>query len=384
MTKDRNLSLDLLRVVAMLMVVAVHFIGKGNVLSAYTASSLEYNTTLFIQSIALVAVNCYVLISGYFLVLSRFKIKKFFSLFFQVIFYSAGIYLTLILLGLTQPTLVESMRAVMPISTGVYWFVSAYVAMYLLSPFLNKFISSLSQKSHFTLTVLLVIIFSAWPTLFMFANPYVHSQLSISQGYSLTWFIVLYLIAAYLRLYYRPDFRSLYHLSRYVIVALAVGFCFVSIRHLNSVASIDSLSVLSSFLGGLNSLTTLASSLLLFIAFLNIKIKGDIASGIISTLAPLAFGVYLIHIGPGMNKALWGTIDPSKHADEWWFMAYGAFVVASVYLACSAIDWLRLSAFKRLGRVSVIRSAEDKIASIADITSTGAIKLIHKLLLGQP
>lgn len=365
----------------MLMVVAVHFIGKGNILDSYPASSLGYNTTLFIQSVTLVAVNCYVLISGYFLVSSTFKIKKFFSLFLQVAFYSTGIYFALAVLGLIQPTLIESIRVIMPVSTGVYWFVSAYMAMYLLSPFLNKFISSLNQRFHFTLLVSLVAIFSAWPTLFVFANPYVHSQISISQGYSLTWFMVLYLIAAYLRLYYKPNFRASYHLLRYLMVAIAVGFCVVIVKYMDSVASINSLSVLSSFLGGINSLTTLLPSLLLFIAFLNLKVTGAKTSKAISTLAPLTFGVYLIHIGPNMNKFLWGNINPSAHTGEWWFMAYAAFVVVSVYLTCSLIDWLRLIAFRRIGAASAISHAGGKIEGFTKKTFTRTTNILHRLLL---
>ena len=74
-TKSKRLAnVELLRVVAMLMVVMLHYLGKGELLPV---KNLHMNLTGYLawilESLSIVAVNVYVLISGYFLVESEFK-----------------------------------------------------------------------------------------------------------------------------------------------------------------------------------------------------------------------------------------------------------------------------------------------------------------------
>lgn len=363
MARERNYSVDLLRIVAMLMIVTLHFLGKGHVLSAYPESSLPYNISWVIESICLVAVNCYVLISGYFLISSRFRLKKFIALAFQVVFYSLGIYLILTFLGKIQPTPLDTVRVILPTLSGVYWFVSAYMAMYLLSPFLNKLILGLEKKEHLSLVLLLIAIFSAWPTFFVFASPSVYDQISISHGYSLTWFIVLYFIAAYLGRYYKPDYKVIRHLQRYAIVATIVAVSFIATRYLGSKLSSSHLSTFSSCLHAYNSLAILASSLALFMVFLNFNIKNRIINKLIMVMAPLTFGVYLIHMGPHVDTLLWSFVNPVAHAGNAWFILFGASVVVTIYLICSAIDYARALVFKRLGNTQFMQRAGNVIES---------------------
>ena len=82
---ERLYNLDFLRIVAMLMIVTLHFLGKGGVLGVAAMSS-RYNLAWAIEEVCIVAVNCYVLISGYFLIKSRFRLSRLITLSFQVLF----------------------------------------------------------------------------------------------------------------------------------------------------------------------------------------------------------------------------------------------------------------------------------------------------------
>ena len=64
-TTQRDYGIDLLRIVSMLMVPIVHILGQGGVISATIPFSLQYESAWLLESFLLVAVNCFVLITGY-------------------------------------------------------------------------------------------------------------------------------------------------------------------------------------------------------------------------------------------------------------------------------------------------------------------------------
>jgi surface polysaccharide O-acyltransferase-like enzyme len=339
--KIRNSNIDLLRIVAMLMIVIWHLIGHGGVLGAYNNSPLEQNLTLIVKSLCLVAVNCYVLISGYFLTGSTFRVKKLFNLIVQVIFYSLSIYTILVISGLISLTEFGYIQAVFPVFGGLYWFVSAYVGMYLLSPFINRFILSINQKVHLSILTLLIGIFSIWPFVLLFIKGTASSKLILFDGYNIVWFIVLYFIASYIRLYYVPKFKIGHYLRRYLLAAGIVSTLFVGAHYVTNIIPDVRVTTIFNNLSNYNSLTALIPSLLLFIVFLNLRINNTVVNKLISVLSPLTFGVYLIHDEPHIRKLLWGYLDLPSQINNSYFALYCIFVVAIIYIACSLIDWCR-------------------------------------------
>lgn len=63
--KERNYGIDLLRIVAMFMVVILHILGRGGILDATVAYSSNYYIAWFMEIATFGAVNCYAIISGY-------------------------------------------------------------------------------------------------------------------------------------------------------------------------------------------------------------------------------------------------------------------------------------------------------------------------------
>ena len=100
MAKKRQVNFELLRIVAMFMIIALHYLVKGGAAVSYVENGAAANYAAWlVEAFCIGAVNCYVLISGYFLVESEWKPGRVASLFFQVLFYSALIPLLLILIG---------------------------------------------------------------------------------------------------------------------------------------------------------------------------------------------------------------------------------------------------------------------------------------------
>ena len=92
MPAKRQSNFELLRIVAMFMIIALHYLVKGNVAAPWSESRTLVNYTAWlVEAFCIVAVNCYVLLSGYFLVESEWKPGRALSLLFQVLFYSLAV-----------------------------------------------------------------------------------------------------------------------------------------------------------------------------------------------------------------------------------------------------------------------------------------------------
>ena len=98
--KKRMANMEALRLAAMMMVVSLHYLGKGELLADLTGSLLPVDHAAWIlESFSIVAVNAYVLLSGYFLVETAFRVKRLLSLILQILFYSCLIPVILIFAG---------------------------------------------------------------------------------------------------------------------------------------------------------------------------------------------------------------------------------------------------------------------------------------------
>jgi len=153
----RNPSFELLRIVSMLMVVTLHFLGHGGVLANVRLFSANYFVAWMIESLAYVAVNCFVLISGYFLVNSKFKVNKLVTLYGQIWFYSVVIYLLFSVFGHVEFEPKVFTCCLLPISTKQYWFATNYVVLYLFSPFLNIAIRAMTVSSQIGIAFFLAL-----------------------------------------------------------------------------------------------------------------------------------------------------------------------------------------------------------------------------------
>lgn len=193
--KKRTLNIELLRVIAMLMVTTLHALGHGGVLEQYDFSTPGYILFWTVESLCYVAVNVFVLITGYFMITSEAKPSRLIKLYIQVEFYSLLCLLASKFIFHQPIDLKSILYTLFPFTSGTYWFVSAYAVLIALVPLLNKFIKSMDRKQHFMSIVLLTVLFCFIPTFIFWSRDI------LGNGYSFIWFIVLYITAAYIRLY---------------------------------------------------------------------------------------------------------------------------------------------------------------------------------------
>ena len=97
----RIASIEFLRSIAMLMVITLHYLDKGGILVSLTENQgISGYFAWLLEAFCIVAVNTYVLVSGYFLVEAGFKLRRLVILVAQVLFYSVAVPAVLVLCGL--------------------------------------------------------------------------------------------------------------------------------------------------------------------------------------------------------------------------------------------------------------------------------------------
>lgn len=333
----RNIGLDILRIISMLMIIVLHYLGKGGLLKAENTSEIYHVIYYFIEALSIIAVNCYVLISGYFLIKSKFKWKKVLQLWLETLFYSIFVYVIIVVLGLKEIDIKGIIKSLFPIITKEYWFINIYLVMYILSPFLNKLINCMSQKEYRKLLLILIICFSIISIL-----PDVYT-LDSSHGYGIIWFVCLYLIAGYIRIYDIPKKliadKKGYLLLLYFIFAIIVTIGMLALDFVGTYLGKGTL--MDKFIQ-YNNIFVLMESIALFMFFKQLNIKNTKIIKIVEFIAPLTLAVYLIHEQSQLRTVLY---DKILHTEICYHNPYGIFImigtVLVIFIVCIIIEFMR-------------------------------------------
>lgn len=347
----REPSFEILRVVAMLMVILLHYLSKGGLL-ADPASAMSGSDKAFwvLEALSVVCVNVYVLISGYFLTESRFKLGKVAYLWCQVFFYSIVVAAVAMAVGIVDyhqyMDLFNLQFLVFPIVNGHYWFATAYILMYIFSPFMSHAVRNMKKENLAWLICLLLI-----PC--CLAKSVLPVPLKADDlGNGVVWFLCLYLIAAYIRLYGIPFLEKKF--------MPLITYCLSAVLILTSLAAAAAVVRLTgSYQYALeipmhyNFIFVLTGALGLFYCFKNLKVKDNILVRYLVRIAPYTFGVYLLH--EHLFIRYW-WVDAMKVSES-----YGAarilhilLCVVIIFTVGILVDFLRSLLFKVFDKLIVI------------------------------
>lgn len=337
--RERKLGLEWLRIISMLMIILLHSIDHSGLYENLNECSALYYYEQFIYAAVQVCVNCFVMISGYFLVTSSFKFSKLLSLWAEVVFYSLAI--KLLLMGIGEiPVSVTSLAACFaPFITGRYWFITIYVGMYCLSPFFNIAIKAMTQKQHKILNIILFFLFSVLVS--------VHPSLkgmNTNGGWSVAGFAVLYFWAAYLRLYYTPQVKKW---KRPLVIYLLCPAIMTVVLAISEKTGIGVLTDAAKNLWKYDSVLAYIATVALFMLFLNIGGKGSgKGAKLLTRISGATFGVYLIHAHANIcTVPMWDKIKFVPAMEQAWFPLYQIAAVLVIFIVCAVIDILRQKLF---------------------------------------
>ena len=339
---QRHRGLDMLRIVSTFLIVLLHVIGQGGILRHAAALSSYSEVGWLLECAAYCAVNCYALLSGYLLCRSRCGMARLLETWMQVCVIGVSLTLAALLLG-APVTRRELVAAFFPVCTLQYWYVTAYMGVYLLAPFLNRMIDALDKMLHGRLVMVLFLLLSLLPTLFS------RDIFQTAGGYSLIWLAALYVAGAYLRLHVPSGRRkALVYLLGYA------GFVFLTYGIRWAVQSVN----LARY-GALGDLTPWLSypsplvagqAVCLFLACRECTFKGTLVGKGVDVFAARSFGVYLIHAHPMVfNLLLLNAFVPCLALPLPLFA--GALLLAAlcICLVCAALDGVRHRVFRLLG-----------------------------------
>jgi surface polysaccharide O-acyltransferase-like enzyme len=329
--KLRDSNLELLRIIAMLLVLMVHAGFKAldaptvaEVLTSPVSSFLRFLS----ESLSIICVNVFVLITGWFGI--RPKVSRFCGLVFQVMFIGLFIYLVLLLLGKVEIWGVAEWGRLLILRRGL-WFVGAYMVLYIISPILNAFVATADKKTFRNV----LIAFFAIQTVYGISSQWAF----FFSGYSPLSFAGLYLLARYMKLY-PARFSTLkkgYDAAIYfctVLFTASLSMVFGWVGH--------DAEVLYEYL----SPSVIVSSVYFFLFFTKLSFH----SKAVNYVASSAFAVYLFHCDPLFFIPYY--LVPIKHFylnDSLpLFLLHTTALIISVFLVSILVDKIRLFVWNRI------------------------------------
>ncbi len=356
--KKRMANMEMLRILAMLMVTMLHYLGKGEVLPELTGDlTLNGYLAWILELLSIVAVDVYMLISGFFLVESGFKTKRLVQLLCQVLFYSLLIPLALMAWGILQPgelTLYRLLQYIFPTQMLHYWFLSAYVMMYLFSPILRIAARSMKKGQLRAVIVLLLLFLSVNKSILPVRLEMDH------QGYDGIWFMVVYLIAAYMRLYGMEELEMTrkrgkrflgkgagflgYFLTCGLMFLVTMGVRFLYLRT-------GQFETFLTAVCGYNHILTLFAAICLFVGFYDCRLKEGCLSRIILKIAPYTLGVYLLHEHIEVRNLWPRWLGASVGGNPGLFVCRCIGSVILVFLIGILVDMARGALFQLAGKL---------------------------------
>lgn len=353
----RLLNVEILRVLSMFMIVCNHFLGHGLSLQDYDLNDGNRFILWFLRGICYMGTNLFILISAYFQCKSRFKAKSILLLLCQVLFYSIALYGVSVAFGLAEFSYSGLVKVLFPVLTSSYWFVTCYVGLYILAPFINKFIQSLGKGQLKKLILILFVFFSVVPNVFFNS-----SWLNWGGSSGIVWFIFLYFVAAYIRLYVdisRISMRKLFPLLILFMLLPLLSKIIIANLSLYFTGNI----IGSSIFFVKNSIIIFPMSVLLFLAFMKINISGKVSEKIIPFFASSIFAVYLISENIYLREHLWSFCTRMLGGNSTLVPLYVIVIPVAVLLACIFIDQIRKCFFSLCGKTGLPQRLEALIST---------------------
>lgn len=363
---ERNSNFELLRIIAMLLIVFHHSIvhgllnnsidinGSGNAV-AFQTWLTAYSGEL-IAMLGKVAVAVFVMISGYFLVNSSAKgkktLKKVLLLVTQVCFYSLLIYLIALFLNWINPSdLSAKQQAFFPFFYNTYWFATEYLLLYLIYPYINVALHNITRIQHRNLILIGIITFTFIPMI-------IPNFIDYGSYGEVVLFALYYVIGGYLRLYdlKNEKFRGI---VLFVCGSIILSLIMFYYNYMGGISNNQQYFAKSFVLAGQYSFIVVFIAMGVMMLFKHINLGQN---RIINTIAATTFGVYLIHDNPIMEQIIWmkwlnmpSLLTPNVGH----FLLKIIIACPLIFIICSVIDFVRINLFNVVGLI--LKKLETKV-----------------------
>lgn len=323
----RQSNIELLRVVAMIMVLGVHTFVAPEAMRLDTLTP-RVAFDFFKESACISSVNLFVLISGYFGI--KWKFKSFCSLVFQLVFFNLFGWAICVIFG---------HRTVSLCALGLgwftgWWFTTIYLGLYLIAPVLNAYTEKITLRQLF---------------LFLFAF-YVYQTASqqwasnsFDAGYSIMSFFGLYLTGRLLSMIDLKQFKWFKFEKLLTLwVGITILICietllYVIFRHRGG-ADIQG----SVFGMTYNNPLVILQSVICFCIFLTLRFTSEV----VNWFACSALSIYLLHMHPGWKLEFYDLAESLYSHNVFLHYILQLALIVSVVFAAVLIDKVRVLCFE--------------------------------------
>ncbi len=316
------------------MVLVLHILGQGGLLAALPSHSLRYKAAWALEIACYCAVNCYGLISGFVGWNSRSSWSNILRTWLQVLFYTVGAAVILHFFIPDVVTLGTIRDAFFPVTKNIYWYYTAYFCMSFFVPAMNHLIQTFPKSQLRFLVISGAVLLSVIPTWIC------NDLFFLKDGYTVCWLMYLYIVGGYLSKYPINKVSSRKYIYFY--------FIFVAVTCLHKLYPDFCGPVKKMPLLEYTSPTILACAVCLLV-FLSHCDFPKLLQSVIHFIAPLSFGVYLLHaqgtVYSNLMKQRFGPLG--KHHTVLMILAVLA-IAAFWFLLGIAVEYIRQKLFKLL------------------------------------
>lgn len=325
----RNSSIELLRLIACLMVITIHYIGFGtDFFEVYSASyKINIFSGLLLESLGIGAVNIFMLISGYCNITNKsiIRFRKVIDILIISSFWSILCYAVSVLTKTDELSVNNIITYVFPYFFGKVWYVNVYITFVFIAPVLNLLVKDLNKKSYSILIIVLLIVFSVVP--FIFGH---------RSGYDIIQYTIMYLIGGYF---------AINKTKKYNCALLLALFCAFSAATFYLIAVVGSKMNIGKNALYYSSVFVICASVSIFLIFTNYNFH----SATINKIAKSTLSIYLLNVfcDCKLNKRFYEFILVKKYETSYFFFIHIFISVVLFFVIALILDILRQKLFEK-------------------------------------
>lgn len=335
--KKRISNFELLRIIAMFMIVLHHAIVHGvwlsnkHIIMTPLVDATIYN---FFAMGGEIGVYLFVMITGYFMIDSKIAFRKLVKLWLPIFFWSISLYSIFAIIN-HEFSLIGCVQASFPIISSQYWFITAYFLMYCLIPFLNGGINYMIRNGKSKYLILLVGIF----LLLTFPKIAISGDVSSK----LIMFCLFYSLGAFFKKeniqFSSKAYLGIALILNVIVIALV---CIYGKKNLVLATKLMRALVLETW--------TIFGPVIAILGFITVCKGKAFYNNIINTISSTTLGVYLISDNHAVREWLWIDIWHLNKLSSSLLVNTGYILLAVVivFVICSLLEYVRKSIFSRL------------------------------------
>lgn len=354
--KVRESGLELGRMIIMFQIVFLHVCTYGNYAGAAKANGGIHEVLFYlIWLMCRGPVLLLIMIMGYFTVTKQQSVKQTFpkikSLYLPMMFYSIFLHIAALVIDRFSDFEVfpaygksELISAFFPFMHRTWYFLTLYIMVLVITPYLNIVLQKISKEEYLTLLGILGFIFCIWQPLSKMPH---FNQIfqtvkvfTTEGGKSYYDFLFAYIIGGYLRLHFKEPFKKNWHnLAAFFGLGLFnTALCFIYEDYKRVVPFNDNLIVL-------------IQCVFFIMFFKNLKIQ----SRAINAMAATNLGIYMIHEQPQFRRIIWKDWLVFSHQkgfySTWKFPIKILLLCSIVYFGCMLVEFGRIYLFRLIGNL---------------------------------